>query len=210
MLYYGVQPSRFLAVHAASGGSVEILQWCSDRGLPICSPSVCAAAAGKGHLGALKWLRANNCPWSSTATEAAASNGHFELLKWAHANGAEWNGSVSAAAARRGDFEMLKWLQAIGCPCNQATCEGAAACSDTKTGLAMLKWLRDQGCLLDAEVIFNSAAHQGDMEILKWLFANGAVWNKSTCSWSSNLVDLCARLETFQWMIANGAHKHST
>jgi len=45
------------------------------------------AAAKYGHLGTLKWARANGCPWDETTCEYAASSGHLEVLQWARANG---------------------------------------------------------------------------------------------------------------------------
>ena len=46
-------------------------------------PSVCRAAAQRGNLSVLKWLRQHGCPWDSPTSHDAAAGSHLELLKWA-------------------------------------------------------------------------------------------------------------------------------
>ncbi len=85
-----------------------------------------------GNLEALKWARANGCPWdASTCRKAAAGRSHFqgqhfEVLKWAHANGCEWDVMCCAFAALLGDLEMLQWARENGCPWDVWTCNFAA------------------------------------------------------------------------------------
>ena len=47
----------------------------------------CKDAALEGHLEALKWLRAKNCPWNCTVYGAAADGEHYHIIKWACDNG---------------------------------------------------------------------------------------------------------------------------
>jgi hypothetical protein len=74
---------------AAYGNRLDVLQWlCTD--LPhIYEPNLFAtcAAATKGHLELLQWLRARGCPWDWRATYHAAENNHMHVLRWMAANG---------------------------------------------------------------------------------------------------------------------------
>ncbi|GFH53312.1 hypothetical protein CTEN210_09788 [Chaetoceros tenuissimus] len=53
--------------------------------------NACSAAAYKGNLKLLRWLRFKGCPWDDyTCTEAVKKN-HYEILKYAHENGCAWD-----------------------------------------------------------------------------------------------------------------------
>ena len=68
-----------------------------------------------------------------------------------------------------------------------------------KGQLEVLKWLRANGCPWD-EKTCASAAQAGHLEVLQWARANGCPWDAQTCSraaWSGHL-------EIMQWARANG------
>jgi hypothetical protein len=77
--------SRTLFAYAASGGSVDALEWLRDRGCPW-GPSACASAAGGGHVQAIAWLRARGCPWDETTLQSARGRGP-RMMEWLRANG---------------------------------------------------------------------------------------------------------------------------
>ena len=73
------------------------------------------SAASQGHINVIKWLRANNCPWSQYTCAHAAEHGHLDVLQWLRANGCPWDVWVCTYAAARGHLDMLKWAVAHGC-----------------------------------------------------------------------------------------------
>ena len=78
-----------LAEEAAQSGSLPMLQWVVDHGLPL-PATACARAALCGHLDALRFLRGHHCPWNGLTLKWAAHNGHLDILQWALANGCPW------------------------------------------------------------------------------------------------------------------------
>ena len=79
------------------------------------------AAAYKGRLEALIWMREQDppCPWNADMAAAAAFGGHLDVLKWVRAQDppCPWNWMTVAAA--RGDYgqnELLNWALENGCP----------------------------------------------------------------------------------------------
>jgi hypothetical protein len=66
--------------------------------------------------------------------------------------------------------------------------------------LSTLKHLHRQGRLELSENLLQEAAKTGQLEVVKWLRANGWPWNTTTCSW----VEEGGHLEVLQWARANG------
>ena len=84
---YPFRPDSLLC-YAASRGHVHILEWAKARGIPVNHRSeFCTAAARRGQLRALQWLRQNDCPWDGRVIEYALENGHEEVVLWARENG---------------------------------------------------------------------------------------------------------------------------
>ena len=65
--------------------------------------------------------------------------------------------------------------------------------------LNMLKWLRANGCLWD-RFTCTSAASNGHFEILKWARANGCPWDSWTCAEAAEN----GHFEILKWARANG------
>jgi hypothetical protein len=78
-----------LVVASARSGSIPMLQWVVDHGLPL-TVGACATAASEGHLDALRFLRSHHCPWDGWTLKRAAHNGHLDILQWTLANGCPW------------------------------------------------------------------------------------------------------------------------
>ena len=79
----------YLAVDSAASGSIPMLQWMVDHGLPL-TARACATAVRYGHLDALRFLRSHHCPWDGDTLMWAARNGHLDILQWALASGCPW------------------------------------------------------------------------------------------------------------------------
>jgi len=65
------------------------------------------AAARKGHLHVLQWLREHGCPWNSSTCAYAAKEGHLDVLKWAREHGCPWTAATRDAAATKGYSDNL-------------------------------------------------------------------------------------------------------
>jgi hypothetical protein len=107
-------------VVAAQGGHVSTLDWLARRpnfaSMQAKAKLPCMAAAGRGRIAALAWLRAKGYAWSHFTAAAAAGAGRLEALKFLRANGCEWNYEACAEAARGGHLAVLQHLRAEGCP----------------------------------------------------------------------------------------------
>ncbi len=80
-------------------------------------PEDMAAAAGGGHLAAVRWLRRQGCPWDGSVQEAAAAGGHTEVVAWLAGAGCPWaGGSPMSAAMRAGKYDTVRQLLDLGCP----------------------------------------------------------------------------------------------
>jgi hypothetical protein len=76
---------------------------------------VSAAAAGKGHLGALAWLHSRGCPWDSKTCSAAAAGGHLEVLRYAHERGCPLDFGESMRSCRgHANDDVVAYLLAEG------------------------------------------------------------------------------------------------
>ena len=78
-----------LAGSSAQSGSLPMLQWVVDHGLPL-TASACARAVSWGRLDAPRFLRSHHCPWDGLTLKWAATHGHLDILQWALANGCPW------------------------------------------------------------------------------------------------------------------------
>ena len=93
-------PVRGVRARAAlTGLTPEARRW---------SETCCTAAAGRGHLSLLQWLRAEGCAWDAQTCSRAAFGGHLEVLIWARQNGCEWTAGTVAKAALGGALECLQ------------------------------------------------------------------------------------------------------
>ena len=96
-------------------GDLSALQLIHQRGyLDDVFNSLCTWAAEEGQLEILKWLRANDFPWSVRTCAYAAEGGHLEVLQWARANGCPWNRDTLIEARAGVHPEVLNWAIANG------------------------------------------------------------------------------------------------
>ena len=123
----GRKMKRTCEQEAAWRGYLSTLKCLRRRGVLKNERLLCAAAARKGDLEALKALRAESFPWDALTCSYAARGGHFEVLKWARENDCPWHKGTCACAAKGGHFEVLKWARENGCPWDKGTREFAAS-----------------------------------------------------------------------------------
>ena len=83
-------------------GHLSLVKDRHSRGVLKDERLLCAAAAAKGDLEALKGLHAKNWPWDERTCKFAAKGGHLEVLKWARENGCPWDEMTCSRAASKG------------------------------------------------------------------------------------------------------------
>ena len=177
---------------AASAGHLEILKWAGANGCGW-DERTCTAAVEAGHLEVLKWLRQNGCPWDDCVCSAAAAcGGHFEILQWLRENGCDWDERVTAQAAERGHLELLKWAIAKGCKWEGVDCPALMSRAWSSSSLAEAA---NKSTSSEAVSICAAAARGGQLDVLKWAYANGLFKDAKE-------VAVCAMYAVEQWTIS--------
>jgi hypothetical protein len=112
-LEHGCPYTCNVALEAARNGHVAVLRWLHEqRGESMTHQELLREAAANGHIGVLEYLAAHN-PLTVEVATHAAFDGKLEALKWLRANGCPWDqeGCVAAAAGR--SPEVIEWLKSL-------------------------------------------------------------------------------------------------
>lgn len=126
-------------------------------------------AAFHGYLEILKWGREGKhlSPWNSMTCASVLLGEHFQVLKWLKANGCEWDLNLLRRASTYFGYDHSLYV-----------CELAALRGDLET----LKLLRlEIKYTWDDTLLAEYAGNGGNLEILKWILANGCHWNDIIC-----------------------------
>ncbi|KAG6590843.1 uncharacterized protein IUM83_19095 [Phytophthora cinnamomi] len=160
------------AAAAAARGDLAALKWLVDM-FPECRVTAAVEDAAKnGQLHVLQWLlgksrsRELTVFWGARELFFAGKHGHLHVAQWLHEHTAPPPTHMFFVtleeAARNGDLDMVRWL-----------CEVRGEWSPYAAVLAAggghLQCERVEGCSAKA---FVNATASGELEILKWLFAN--------------------------------------
>jgi len=174
--------SAFIEDHldvAASHGEFHILWYLHEKyHLPL-SRSLCAAAAGNGHIDCLKLLHEHNCPWDARTCEAAAKGNHWCCLKYAHEHKCRWDRSTNDVAALKGHLECLKYSLENGLNDSTYLLEVAAG----NGHMAVLQYLVEErliGFRYASYAACQCAASSGNMECLMYLNQHNFPWGNTT------------------------------
>lgn len=162
-----------VATSLAERGKLELLQTVKALGAPV-SVSTAAAAAAKGHLHVLQWLRRSaNCPWDSGTSTQAAANGHLDVLQWVRTEECPWDHKTVIEAARHGHVSLLRWALSNKCPGSPKVLymltmvvrggKHAASVDD-------LQFALEHGCALSREALLQAARSQR-LDVLQWMHA---------------------------------------
>eukprot|EP00173_Palmaria_palmata_P000761 Plantae.Rhodophyta-Palmaria_palmata.ctg13768.p1 GENE.Plantae.Rhodophyta-Palmaria_palmata.ctg13768~~Plantae.Rhodophyta-Palmaria_palmata.ctg13768.p1 ORF type:complete len:319 (-),score=6.47 Plantae.Rhodophyta-Palmaria_palmata.ctg13768:57-941(-) len=152
------------------------MQWLVSQGCQLKDNKwACTNAAIGGHLELLQWLRANDCPWGTETAWRAARNGDTPMLQWMKANGCPWDEHCVYEAAGSGHVDLLVWLRVNDCPWPDM------ALLTTFTAecgqLEVLKWMEANGYTFGRDCMFRAVV-AGQLECVYWLAANRhCVWN---------------------------------
>ncbi|KAE9240853.1 hypothetical protein PF002_g9563 [Phytophthora fragariae] len=179
---------------AAKAGQLHVLQWLLDksrrRELTVFWGAKELFFAGKhGHLHVAQWLHEHTSPPPThmffVTLEEAARNGDLDMVTWLCDVRGEWSPYAAVLAAGGGHLQVLQWLRTnlFSSSSSSISMDDAAAGGH----LDVLCWLQDhsggghfdvvfflqceraEGCSAKA---FVNATASGELEILKWLFAN--------------------------------------
>lgn len=205
------------ATEAAAGvGNLAALIWLDARGCPLNARRCAAAAAAKGHLAVLGWLRRrhetvsplepNESLWHESVYAAAGSCGRVDVLRWLDIEGCPRSPMAFVEAARAGHLDVVRWLAAtngrVG-PFVRPPLEAAREAAK-RGDVAMLECLYVAGCEgMDDPCLTEVAAMQGHVPVLEWLRAR----LDPPCPWSRHTAP-CAisgrQPEAFEWLVRAG------
>jgi hypothetical protein len=168
----------------------------------------CTAAASKGDLGLLQWVRLVGAPWNGDAYQDAAAAGHMHVLDflWEHHcpfenEGEDLNaqGGLDIAfniSCYSGQLAASQWLYEHGAEADDKT----TACAADGGHIALLEWLFSIDADFTTEATRGACEH-GKLDALRWLHAHGVPWNEQ----AFNAAAAGGSIELLQFMHANGA-----
>jgi hypothetical protein len=141
---------------AAVFGSIDVLHWLRYEHHVQYNASLIQRAAANNQLAVIQYLRAEGCPWDTSACTAAAGYGSMyntnaqsdrcETLQWLHENGCPWNiADVHEKAAQNGNISVLAYVIKQGFVPDIAELTQTLNIAGVCNNLAAAKWLRQQG-----------------------------------------------------------------
>jgi hypothetical protein len=219
--------STGVAVEACSAGHWLTLAWAADH--ETLTEDACVAAAARGRVDMLKWLRSRGCPWSTVTTHAAAASGQIATLHWAVQHGCPLS---KACATLLAGFSLsdMAWAMRSGCMVDECAAARAAhkglvdvlsavagvigsarvrVCASELSSIAaqaghlhVLRWLDDMGLSL-ADDLLARAAKGGHLAIMAWALERGLEW-MSACARAAE----AGHLQALRWAVERGAPLH--
>ena len=101
---------------AATYGHIGALKWMHAENHMLSPASASVCAAGGGHLNVLEWLAAEGLFKDCYVCMAAASGGHLNVLEWAYQRGCVWDNSTLKFVVLNRHTELCEWAERHGCP----------------------------------------------------------------------------------------------
>ena len=154
---------------AAKAGQVSMLQILHDTHQPCRWDKCGIAACNSCQRHVLKWLRANEYPWTLECIRQAAANGDVRMLGWMRTQEHPWPWESSICTAAKQQPAALRWLLDQDPPCPW-TAEEAADCPEALARLGdvgLMERLRLPAQKLPQLCVL--AAREGQLPFLKWL-----------------------------------------
>lgn len=184
-------------------GDLRRLKWVVEHGMPFDKHDCEEAAARNGHWEVLEWLHTRFSagePWNKRVVYAAAKTGRLQVLQ-AMARAAPGVDASAVlllgVASGSGNLELMQWLLDIGCTWSMFMYSDAASSNQ----VAVLEWLRQQGCPMDFTSIgleIDAAARVGNLPMIAWLRNYSCPWGQDACYYAVIHEDL----ELLQWLRA--------
>jgi hypothetical protein len=137
---------HYTAGRAASGGSMEVIEWLRQQQGVSINANVIAMAARTGQTAMCQHLRSTGCNWNVHACSKAAEGGHLDTLRWSRENECPWDArQVCINAARYGYTNILNYVleqdDLLDAHLLRATLNAAGSCNQLHTA----QWLRQHG-----------------------------------------------------------------
>ena len=164
-----------LCCDAATGGSVELMQYLKGKGDFNATDSVMKAAAAAGQLKMVQYLRSIGGQLSGAVMYAAAQGAHMHVLKWLRdANCPCYLSSLYGVVGRRYQADVLYWiLDEFDAVIAQSDgTEPLLKCAVNCKDLPAFQRVVNLGGSINARCwtsIFSYAIKQGNYDILKWI-----------------------------------------
>ncbi|KAE8880982.1 hypothetical protein PF007_g15202 [Phytophthora fragariae] len=198
-------------------GDRSLLRWqmehwlgreaCSDLLDEFDFASFMAAASGGGHVEVMEYIHHLKLldGLRVSVIFPAIYNGHLDAVKWLFSHGwrAERNvpfAILDAAAGRRGDLDILDYFHTLSTlDVYQRSYEGEVRQSTLPMSVV---WARSR--------VMEVAAGNGDLDAIKWLYANGLEGSlHSSINMLRNAAE-CGYLELVKWMYTYLPQRYKT
>jgi hypothetical protein len=139
----GMRPSPATLLGAVEGNQLAVVQLLNAQGCSY-SWSVAEAAAKRGDMQILRWLRERGCAWNNvTILRCAVASGSVEMTAWVKQQpGVVCDEHTMTAAAKMGYTAVCECLHADLCTWNADACDAATRNNHADT----LRWLHEHGC----------------------------------------------------------------
>jgi hypothetical protein len=169
-------PKLRIATAAAEGGSVEVMQFLHEQGVPFDESAMVSAAAG-GHLPVCKFLGSLQCPCNEMCCNAAAHWGHVQVLQWLCRQGCPCKpGDLARWAGTGGSIATIAHVAAAAAPARRARAlQLMLNYAGGHNHLAAAQWLRAQGAEWPA--VLRCTVRFGAQQTV-------AVWSGSVLEWA--------------------------
>lgn len=191
--------NKSVCANLADRGDLATLEFCRSKGIKW-NWDTFHNAACHGNEIMLKYLLDNNCPYDNDLAYVYAVEGNsLSNLKYLVENGFNWGVPTVNAAVSSGHLNILEYLLLNNCPTEESSCITAAYSNNLKA----LELLRQYGSAWN-EKVYEEAAGQGCLEILKYCHDNGCPLNK----FRTYLALLSNEYyETLKWNLTNEPHE---
>ncbi len=128
----------------------------------------------------------------------AAFNGHLKVLKWAKANGRFDRTFICEYAALNGHLNVLKWAAYENCYWGNQVFTNAAHNGHLDCIMFACNYVKPR----NKQLIGAIAARNGHLNIVKWAYNNGCIWDKNI----SDNAKQNGHNDILQWAIEKGFH----
>eukprot|EP00953_Heterococcus_sp_UTEX-ZZ885_P021311 11892-Heterococcus_DN1.PRE.3 len=186
---------------AAATGSMEMVEYLCDQGCRL-GLGATNAAARRGDLNMLKYLRSRDCPWHTSGIDRfVAESGDVNLLQCIKEEGCELTAAVADVAAEKGDLAMLAFAWKEQCEFETDVCTTAALHGH----LPVLMWAVENGVPIDYHDVIETAASNGSVQILQFAQEQFHQLSDDQKTELLSIAGLNGEIEAASWLKEHGA-----
>jgi hypothetical protein len=196
-------------------GTIESLDAAHKLGMPW-DEDMCSAAARRGSLPLLTWLRSQGCPWNDpddpfeeNVGRFAAERGHVDMLKFIKAQGEQFDDETVSSGMQHMpviEYFLSEGIDLAGCDSHGDRIASAATAASAGD-LAALQYARTHNFEWTSDAAVGlGAAQGGSVEVLNWLTDTLSI------EWSAEQLDaMLLRAGVFDkraaaaWLLEQGA-----